>query len=207
MKHFFDYDGTLNQILTKVMYVVALNLLFLLCSVPIVTVGASCTAMYTVLLRYLRGDEPDIVKGFFRAFRDNFRTATAVWLVMLAVAATLGYHFYFLYHNAVAGSGAIRVLLVLVLLLWLVLWVWLFPAMAYFDNTVRGYLTFAVGIAVARLPDTVLLVLLQTVPVLAVLFLAQYVPMATLLLLCCGASLPAYWSGGRFLHLFSRYEG
>ena len=66
MKNFFDYDGTLNRILTKVMYVVALNLLFLLCSVPLFTIGAASTAMYTVLMRYLREDEPDIIRAMLK---------------------------------------------------------------------------------------------------------------------------------------------
>lgn len=75
MNSLFHYDGYLNRILTKLMYIVALNLLFLICSIPVITIGASCTAMYTVLFRFVRNDEPDILKTFFKAFRENLKNA------------------------------------------------------------------------------------------------------------------------------------
>lgn len=207
MKHFFDYDGTLNRILTQVMYVVALNLLFLICSIPIFTIGASAVAMYTVMFRYLREDEPAIVKGFFTAFKENFKKATLLWLVLLAVAVTLAFNFYFLYQGKGFGGAGIQAFMYLVLLFWLMFWVWIFPAMAYFENSVRGYLAFSAGLAFGKLFHTVALALIQTIPVLAVLFLAQYMQMATLLLIFCGVSLPAYCCAGIYLKTFQRYEG
>ncbi len=207
MKNFFNYDGTLNRLLTKLMYIVSLNLLFLVCSVPIVTIGASAAAMYSVLMGYLREEEPEILKGFFRAFKDNFKKATLVWLLMLMVAVTLGSDFYALYQSGFALGGIIRILLNLILVLLFVLWVYIFPTIAYFDNTLKGYLTFSVGIAIAKLPATIWLVMIQTIPILGVLFLAQYFPAATLVLLCCAASLPAYYSCKTLLRLFHQYEG
>lgn len=207
MKSFFSYDGYLSKILTKVMYIVSLNLLFLLCSIPIFTIGAAQTAMYTVLLRYIKNDEPDIIRSFFRAFRENFKKSTIVWLVMLAVGGTLFLNYYFLYRMQTNLSEAICIVLNLILLAWLVVWVYIFPAMSYFENSIRGYAAFSVGLAIAKLPYTVVLILLQTVPVLCVLFLAQYIPLAVLLLLCCGVTLPAYYSGKLLLKIFKDYEG
>lgn len=207
MKGFFNYDGYLSKILTRVMYVVSLNLLFLLCSIPIFTIGAAQTAMYTVLLRYMRDDEPDIIRSFFRAFLDNFKKSTTVWLIMLAVGGTLAFNYYFLYQGEMSLAGVVRILLNLVLIILLVMWVYIFPVISYFDNTIRGYIRFVVGLSIAKLPYTVALVLIQTIPILGVLFLAQYIPMAVLLLICCGASLPAYYSGKLLLNLFKDYEG
>ena len=206
MNGFFNYDGFLVKILTKVMYVVSLNLLFLICSIPIVTIGAANTAMHTVLLRFHQGDDPHIMKGFFGAFRDNFKKATLVWLVMLALGGTLGLNYIVLYQSHIPGADLIRVLLNLVLIVLLVLWVYIFPAIAYFENSIKGYVIFSVGLAVARLPYTVGLVLLQTLPLLGMLFLAQFIPSAVLLLICCCASLPAYFSAPLLLCLFGCYE-
>ena len=121
MKGFLNYDGYLTRILTKVMYVVSLNLLFLICSVPIFTIGAASTAMYTVLLHFLQGDEPNILKGFLRAFRDNFKKSTVIWLIMLALGGTLALNYYVLYHLQIPGAGAIRILLNLILVALVVL--------------------------------------------------------------------------------------
>lgn len=207
MKGLLDYDGYLAKILTNVMYVVSLNFLFLLCSLPIITIGSSCTAMYVVLLQYLQGDEPNILKGFFKAFCANLKKTMVIWCAMLLLGVTLGMNYYFLYQNPIAGGDGIRWLLNLVALFLAVLWVYVFPAAAYFENSIRGYLTFCSCLAVAKLPWTVLLVGIQTLPILILLFLAQYLPMATLLLLCCGISLPAFFSGKILLPLFKQYEG
>ena len=202
MKGLLHYDGFLAKIMTKTMYVVGLNLLFLLCSIPIFTIGAASTAMWTVLLRYLQDDEPNIIKSFFGAFRENFQKSTLIWLVMLAVLSTLGMNYYLLYHSQIPSADLIRAVLNLVLVMLAALWVYLFPSMAYFENSLKGYLIYSVGIAVAKLPYTIALLAIQILPLLIVLYLAQYFPMAVLLLICCGAALPAYWSGKLLLHLF-----
>lgn len=207
MKDFLNYDGYLMKVLTKIMYIVSLNLLFLLASIPVFTIGASSTAMYTVLFHYLKNDEPDIIRDFFRAFRENFKKATFVWMVMLVVLASLVMNFYYLYQSQITLAEMIRILLNFVLILWMVMWVYLFPIITYFDNSIKGYVTFAVGLSLAKLPCTVLLILIQTIPILAVLFFAQYAPLAVILLVCCGLSLPAYYSAQLLLKLFRNYEG
>ena len=207
MKDFLNYDGYLMKVLTRVMYIVSLNLLFLLASIPVFTIGASSTAMYTVLFHYLKNDEPDIIRDFFRAFRGNFKKATFVWMVMLVVLASLVMNFYYLYRSQITLAEMIRILLNFVLILWMVMWIYLFPIIAYFDNSIKGYVTFTAGLSLAKLPCTMILILIQTIPILAVLFFAQYVPLAVILLVCCGVSLPAYYSAQLLLKLFRNYEG
>lgn len=109
MNSLFRYDGYLNRILTKLMYIAALNLLFLICSIPVITIGASCTAMYTVLFRFVRNDEPDILKTFFKAFRENLKKASCIWAAMLAAAGTLAVNYYALYHMDGGWTEALRV--------------------------------------------------------------------------------------------------
>ena len=62
-----------------------LNILMLICCIPIFTIGASVTAMYYVAFKMVKNEEGYITKSFFKAFRENFRQATPVWLVMLAL--------------------------------------------------------------------------------------------------------------------------
>ncbi len=206
MKGLFHYDGYLNKILTKIMYIVAVNLLFIIASVPLVTIGASWTAMHTVLFQFLQNDEPDILKTFFKSFRENLKKASCIWIGMLAVAATLVFNYYALYHMAGAWTEIVRIFFNFILLFWGVLWIYVFPAIAYYQNSILGYLQFSIRVALAHLPVTVVILILQTVPVLFVLFLAQYLPMAVLLLVCCGFSLPSYGAACFLLKLFKRYE-
>lgn len=206
MDSLFRYDGYLSRILTKVMYIAAANLLFILCSLPVITTGASCTAMYTVLFRFVKNDEPDIMKTFFRAFRDNLKKTTLIWTAMLVTAGTLAFNYYELYQMRGGWTELLRVVLNLVLVLWAMLWVYVFPAAACFKNSISGYLQFSIRAAVANLPVTAVLILMQAAFLLAILFLAQYLQMAVILLACCGFSLPAYVSAGFLVKVFGRYS-
>lgn len=206
MDSLFRYDGYLNRILTKVMYIAAVNLLFLLCSLPVITIGASCTAMYTVLFRFVKNDEPDILKTFFKAFRENLKKTTGIWTAMLVLSGTLAVNYYALYQMSGGWTEVLRVFLNLILLLWVMLWVYIFPAAAYYKNNVSGYLQFSIRAAVANLPTTAALILMQAAFLLAILFFAQYMQMAVLILACCGFSLPAYVSAGFLVKIFERYS-
>ncbi len=206
MNSLFHYDGYLNRILTKLMYIAAPNLLFIICSIPVITVGASCTAMYTVLFRFVRNDEPDILKTFFKAFRENLKNASCIWAAMLAAAGTLAVNYYALYHMDGGWTEALRVFFNLIFIIWVMLWVYIFPAAAYYKNSVFGYFQFSVRVAIANLPVTAAIILIQAAILLAILFFAQYMQMAVILLICCVFSLPAYFSTGFLVKIFERFE-
>lgn len=206
MNSLFHYDGYLNRILTKLMYIAALNLLFIICSIPVITVGASCTAMYTVLFRFVRNDEPDILKTFFKAFRENLKKAFCIWAAMLAAAGTLAVNYYALYHMDGGWTEALRVFFNFIFIIWVMLWVYIFPAAAYYKNSVLGYFQFSIRVAIANLPVTAAIILIQAAMLLAILFFAQYMQMAVILLICCVFSLPAYFSTGFLVKIFERFE-
>ena len=85
----FSFNSPFMAFLTKVMSYVFLYLLSIVCSLPIVTIGASTTARYYVAMKMVRGEEPAIIKPFFKSFASNFKQSTFVWLIEIAVAAIL----------------------------------------------------------------------------------------------------------------------
>lgn len=114
--------------------------MWLLCSLPIVTAGASTTAMYTVFLRNIRSvkAQKTYVKSFFASFRQNFRRSTALWLIQLAVLAVLGIDVY--YYNRRGGGGTSLVMEVLTLSLAAVtvmIFNYAYPLMALYRNSVK----------------------------------------------------------------------
>ncbi len=209
MKGFFSVDGALLRVLNKVMYIVEVNLLFLLCCIPIITIGASATAMYTVLFKFHRGLEPPIIKTFFGAFKSNFKTTLKVWIPMLVITVTLLLNFYILNNSEVitTGANAFRIFLDLVTIIMLALWVYLYPAIAFFDNNIWGYLSYSAALAVTKLPRTILLMVINVVPiVLIVMILQAYVAVGAVLLLCLGFTISAYPSCMVLLPMFSPEE-
>ena len=90
MSNFFSPDSKLFSILTWLADLLVLNLLFLLTSIPLVTVGASLTALYTVVFRIGTPEEGSVVRAYFEAFKSNFKNSTVIWLILLAVFVICG---------------------------------------------------------------------------------------------------------------------
>ena len=80
MSNFFNMDNGLFRALGKLADLMLLNILFLVCSLPIFTIGASFTAMYYVTLKLAENEEGYIARGFLKSFKQNFKQATIIWL-------------------------------------------------------------------------------------------------------------------------------
>ena len=81
MGRFFNLDSPVMVALTKMADLIIVNLLAFFCCLPIITVGASMTALHYVVLKIVRDEECYIVKSFFKSFKENFRQATVIWLI------------------------------------------------------------------------------------------------------------------------------
>ena len=89
LNRLFSPDGSFMDFLTQVADVLLAGVLWLVCSIPVVTVGASTAAMYQVLLNVLDGREDGVLRDFFGAFRRRFGFYTKLWLVLLALGLFL----------------------------------------------------------------------------------------------------------------------
>ena len=86
MTGLFNVDGPVLQFVNKIVYSVYLNILWFLCCIPVITVGASTTALFYVTLKISKNEEGNITKAFFRSFRQNFRQGTLIWLIQIGRA-------------------------------------------------------------------------------------------------------------------------
>ena len=140
---FLSYESPFSQILLKLCYSCYLNLLWFICSIPIVTLGASTTALYYVTLKIARDEEETSVsRMFFRAFRENFRQSTVLWLILLAIGAFLVGDGYILYHLRASSAGTVAVMWTLILALviaaaviYTIVLIYVFPLVASVSNT------------------------------------------------------------------------
>lgn len=168
--HLFDYDGPLMRALIYIGELILLNLLSLLCCLPIVTIGASVTAMYVVTFHNLDGKGSHACRQFLTAFRANFKQATLEWLVMLLAAVLLYVDFCIITQTDFAGKAAVEIVFVCVLTLFFPTLVFLFPIQAYFENTVPRTLKNAVALGLAKFPQSILLLLLNGFPLIFLYF-------------------------------------
>jgi uncharacterized membrane protein YesL len=139
---FLSYDSKFSQLLIKVCYACWLNLLWFICSIPVVTMGAATTALYDATLRIASEEDTNVTKHFFDALRRNFKQATRIWLVMLAVAIVMGVDAYAVLRLRATSTGAIAImwtlnlaLLISATLVYVIISIYLYPLIAKFENT------------------------------------------------------------------------
>lgn len=157
MGKFFNPDSPLMRFMTKVADLMILNILFLVTCLPVFTIGAALTGLCAVTLKMVRDQEGAIVKSYFHAFRQNFRQATLLWLVVLALAVILLLDIRVL--NAVATDWAmwLKFAVEAVGVLALAVAQYLFPLVAKFEATLGTHVKNACLLALAYLPKTALL--------------------------------------------------
>ena len=149
MRGLFGYDGPVINFLGKIGDCVLLSLLWLLFSLPVITLGAATTALYHAVRKILREDQNGLFAHFWEAFRDNFKQCTAITLILLVVFGVLGmsaYSAWMLYEAELVGA-TILVLLGIVLALAITWALYLFPCVDRFQSTTRRILSACAQVA------------------------------------------------------------
>lgn len=154
MSNIFNMDGPLFRGLSKVADIMILNIIFLICCIPVVTIGASVTAMSYVTLKMKDGEEGYIFRTFFRSFKQNFKQSTIIWLLMLFLAVFMVLDFLII--GSMEGDMAMvmKVLVGMGALIWLMIFIYVFPLQARFYNTIKATIQNAILLAIANFPKT-----------------------------------------------------
>lgn len=207
MNRFFDIDGPLISGLTKVADIVILNLVAILCSIPIFTIGASWTALYYVTLKMVKDEDAYTLKSFFKSFKLNFKQATIIWLILLFAGSVL-----YLDIKIMGGSasdivsvsdGLAKVMSVVLMaagIIYTFIIMFVFPVLSRFDNTIKNTFKNAFFMSVKHFPSTIAIILITVIP-LAFIYL---VPRA-LILIFVVFGLIAYCNSFFFVKIFEKY--
>lgn len=140
-------DTPFVRILSQLGDLLVLNLLCLFCAAPIVTAGASVSALYAVLFRRNRDDQVSLVKDFFRAFRRNFWQATALEAVIVLICV---FGLSDLWYGMAVGGGPGKLFLTLgtvVIFMAMMLQTLAITQQAVYHNTIRRFLTNSFALA------------------------------------------------------------
>ena len=165
----FDPDSKIIQFFQFLGDLIILNFCFILCSLPVVTFGAAYTAMYTITLQEAEDRSGSIIGRFFKYFRANFGKATVLWLLLLFLGGILGYNYLFLTANPEMSTGIFRGLLLALSIFYVMIFTYAFPLLSRFENTLMGTLRNALALAIGNLPKTIVMVLLNLLPVVILL--------------------------------------
>lgn len=194
MNHFFNYENGIMSAVARIADSVTLGILWVICSLPIFTIGASSAAFYYAYNHCIRQKKDYAWKTFFACFKSNFRQATQLWLIVLGVILISLLDAYLL--QFMGGSAflitVIQALITLTLLACLIWSLYLFPYISRFENPNKRAMKNAALIALANMAQSLLLLILFALCVIGVVclpLLNLFIP--TLYMLCANRILEA----------------
>lgn len=202
MRKFFSDSNPVIRGLTKLADLMWLNALFIITSLPLFTIGAAASALYYESMRVIQGEEAYITRDFFKAFKNNFKYATIVWIVSAFLLLLFGYTFYVLgksdlsYAHIAMGILGVPIILICFMLLYV------FPIMSRFENTLMNTVINALLISLAQFPKTILMLAFSAVPILLVLSSLNWFP----LLILGGFAIVAYVNGSFMNKIFEKIQ-
>lgn len=203
----FDMDNGFWRFMNRVADICILNVICLICCIPIVTIGASITAMYTITLKMVRNEESYIVKGFWQAFKSNFKQSTIIWLIMLALGLFLGADIYLTQHIESSFMNTLFYVFIVIAVIYVIILSYIFPLESKFINTIGNSFKNALLMGIAHLlPWTLIIIVLNALPiVLFVFFTGIFLAYIFPIMLLAGAATIAYLNSMIFNRIFKRY--
>lgn len=199
---FFDLDSPLMQFLNKVADLMWLNILTLICCIPIITVGPALTALHYMALKIARNEECYIAKDYFKSFKMNLKQGILIWLIELVIAMLLIGDFFIMNNSTMDFGRPMKIILTVVAVIMLFTFTFVYPVLAKFDNTVVRTIKNAFFIGILQFPKTILMMILSLVPPVLFLLVPQIIPVVFFF----GFSVPAWASAKMYSKFFKKLE-
>ena len=204
----FNYDNPVWRFIGKLGDLIILNVLWLITSIPIVTIGASTTALYYVTLKLVRDEDGYTIRSFFKSFKENFKQSTIIWLIMLAVGLLIGFDLYFFIYMQTDPSK-LRSIMVAVFgslgLVYLCILTYVFPLQSRFYNQIKRTLFTAFFMSIRHILQT-LGILVMDIALGVLMFVTFFsAPQFSVLFFLFGFPLVAFVNSFVFHAIFKKY--
>ena len=200
-------DNVVVRALSKLGDMICLNVMWLVCCIPVVTIGASTTALYTVMLKLVKNEEGYVFRGFLKAFKTNFKQSTIIWLIVLALGIVWTVDFRMA--GLMPGMAGIVMSAIFLALGFILLSVLLniFPLTARYENGIKATFKNALILTVARLPYTLAMDAIVVAAVVVSLWSTVTIVFALPIWLIIGGALIAWANSYILRKVFVIFEG
>ena len=191
------------RFLARLFDLAALNVITLLYSLPLVTLGGALTAMNYVLLHLHREEETYILAMFRKSFRENFRQGIPEGLLVLAAAGITAVDLLALHGSESPIATVMMIVITIIAVMIFVTCVYIFALQSRYENSVTGTMLNAVRLAIGNLPRSVGIAVIWLVWILIMVYLHKAAP---LFILICGLTLPGYLCTMLYNRIFEKLE-
>lgn len=206
MSRFFNPDNPVMEFIAKIFDLVILNLIFIFSCVPIITIGASTSALSYVTLKMVRGEDPYIWRNFWKSFRQNFKQGTLVWIFSILIFIFLGMDFYIINSQNTSLFAVVRILLWIVCAVALSVFLYVFPVISHFVCTTKHALKNALLMTFGHLPYTLMMLALAGLLLFLCSSSSKLFAMIVVLSGICGFSVVSFVYSIMFDRIFQKYE-
>ena len=203
MGKLFDSNGPLMRGLTEITNLILVSILWLVFSIPVLTIGPATAALYYVTQKMVQGERPGILRSFWKSFRENLKQGVILTLIFGVAAAVMYYDYLFSYIVAEDLGKILRIFFAVMAAVWLILACYPFPLQAQFQNTIGRTLKNALLLSLVHLSKTVQLVLMHLIPIAVCLALPELFARLLPLWLFGAPGLLAYFSTLRMKKVWS----
>lgn len=196
---FFQWMGQLGDFML-------LNVIFLICCIPVFTIGAAMTAMYRVSFQMREKGVAYIVRTFLKYFKQEFKQSTGIWLILLVSGAILLTDL--LYTGKMHGQTIWLVLGIgagVLTVAWAFIFCYAFPLLSRFQNSTKQTLWNALLMAIRHIPYTLAIFAINSIPIICILLGSVPMFFAVPIYLAFGFSVSAYCNSFFFERVFKQY--
>lgn len=157
MNNLFNFDSGVMGVLSKLVDIVIASVLWLIFSLPVITIGASTTALYYTCVKVIRRGRSYVWQSFWKSFKENFGEATILWLFILIFSSVLGLNIRFTLQMTGTLGQILRGVYLLMEVLLLIAVIYIFPILSRFSMDKRAIMKMAFLLSIKHLPFTVIM--------------------------------------------------
>lgn len=210
MNNFFSLDNKFFAFMTRIADLIIINLLFAVCSLPIITIGPSMCALYYVTLKMVKNEETYPSRNFFHSFRQNLKQGVIINIIMLAALVLLSFDLYYIYQMVRASDATmykvLGIIMMVVTLIYAMITAYIYPILSRFYNTTKNTFRNALFMSIRHLPYTVIILIIAIGPPVILLFAsAKIMSFGILFYMLMGFAVVAYVQSILFVKIFANY--
>lgn len=172
----FGVESRIWNLLSRVADIVMLSVMYIICSIPVFTIGASASALYESCLKFSEQRESYVMKDFLNSFKRNFKTATFLWLILFSVGILLFVDLYIINHMNGLLQQVLRYIFLVLICVYLVVLSYSFPIQCKYNLKVIQVIKYSLLLGIGNLiPWTFLIIFMNLIPIILLVVNVNYI--------------------------------
>ena len=202
MNKLFNYDSKFMQVMNKFADLMFLNLITVICCIPIITIGPAITAMHYVLLKMYRNEGGYMVKNYFKSFKENFVQSTVLGIIYVLIAVIVFIDIVYIRQTPDVNL-VIEIVVIVAAVLSAFSFVWVFPLQCRYVNKIRTTVKNSFMVGALNFTKSIMMILVSFLPILVLMWTNAAVPIIIML----GLTIPGYVQAMLYSPVFDKMEG